>query len=152
MTLSQDPFGKLVLRTPDGSTHVGIEPVRAFPISDPARQIVLLDPEGREVATVDSIDALDPQSRALLLAELAARDFLPVITHIDRIRGEWFPCAWDVQTDRGATTIQLENEDQIRRVSGAKRVFVTDASGLRFQIPAFESLDAASRRRVERYV
>ena len=31
--LHQDPFGKLVLALPDGTQHVGVVVVRAFPIA-----------------------------------------------------------------------------------------------------------------------
>ncbi len=45
-TLEHDSFGRFILIRADGVRHVGIEPVRGFPISDPAHGISLAMPKG----------------------------------------------------------------------------------------------------------
>src|SRR5215469_13708698 len=149
--LSVDAFGRLVLTEPSGRTHVGVEPVRAFPLSDPNHWVALVDAEGHEVFHVESLDNLPPAVRQLLEAELAAREFVPIIERVVRTSGEIFPAQWDVETDRGATTLNLDSEDDIRRI-GSHRVLITDARKMRFQVPDTRTLNAYSRRVLERFV
>lgn len=149
--LSLDAFGRLVLIDAEGERHVGVEPVRAFPLSEPGRWIGLVDERGREVALVEDLDDLHPPVRRLLEEELARREFLPVIRRILRISSESEPNEWDVVTDRGPTTFTLESEEQVRRL-GPDRVLITDSRGLRYQVVSARSLDAPSRRLLERYL
>ena len=53
--LQRNSFGRLELTTADGETHVGVAPVRAFPISAPDDGIGLVDPHG--VVLLDDIHA-----------------------------------------------------------------------------------------------
>ncbi len=70
LNLSVDTFGRLVLTDADGERHVGVEPVRAFPLSHPDRFVALVDERGREVFTVDDPSTLPPAVRSVLEAEL----------------------------------------------------------------------------------
>ena len=150
-SLSIDEWGRLVLTTTDGERHLGVEPVRAFPISEPEKFISFCDPEGRETYCLMTIENLsEPQAR-LLRNELALREFLPVIERILRVTGEGTPSDWDVVTDRGETRFSLENDDDVRRI-GPNRVLITDARKLRYQIPDLQDLDARSKRLIERYL
>jgi hypothetical protein len=150
-TLDRDPFDRLVFTDSDGVEHKNVEAVRAFPISDPLHQVALLDEQGHELLLIQSLDELDRTSREIIESALAPRDFIPAITRVTKIRGEWLPCVWEVETDRGPTSISLENEDQIRRI-GKGRVLITDPAGTRFQIKHAEKLDAPTKRRIERYL
>ena len=47
--LHHDAWGRLVFTDAAGRQHVGVEPVRAFPLSDPACGVALLDAEGHEL-------------------------------------------------------------------------------------------------------
>lgn len=149
--LSHDPWGRLVLIDDEGHRHVGVEPVRAFPISDPGHFLSLCDAHGREILCVDSLADLPPATRQTLEDELALREFVPVIKRIVRVSGEISPTDWDVETDRGATRFTLDSEDDVRRIS-AHRVLITDSQKLRYQVPDTRSLDAPSRRILERYL
>jgi hypothetical protein len=149
--LSHDAWGRLVLIDDEGTRHVGVEPVRAFPLSDPTRWVSLCDPEGREVLFIESLDDLPAALRSTLEAELEGREFVPVITRIVRSSGGVFPVRWEVETDRGPTWLDLDAEDDLRRV-GAHRVLITDARKSRFQIPDTRALDSHSRKVLERYV
>lgn len=149
--LSRDPFGRLILTEPDGEPHVGVEPVRAFPLTEPGRWIALVDARGRELLMIEDLAALPGPLRASLEAELAEREFLPVITRIVRSTGDEVPCEWEVVTDRGPTRFTLETEDQLRRI-GPHRVIVTDSRNLRYLIPDSRGLDAASLRVLDRYL
>lgn len=149
--LSHDAWGRLVLIDADGQRHVGVEPVRAFPLSDPARFISLCDARGREVVCVADLADLVPATRQLLEEELALREFVPVILRIVRVSGEISPSDWDVETDRGRTRFTLDTEDDVRRI-GAHRVLISDNRKMRYQVPDTRALDASSRRLLERYL
>jgi hypothetical protein len=151
MSLTLDAYGRLVLTDPAGERHVGVEPVRAFPLSDPTHWIALVDAEGHEVLCIESLDDLPPSARQTLEDELHHREFVPVIERVLGISGETFPGHWDIETDRGCTRIELDSEDDIRRI-GSHRVLITDARKMRYQVPDTRALDAYSRRVLERYV
>jgi hypothetical protein len=97
------------------------------------------------------LDQLSPGTRTALEAELAEREFLPVIKRIYRVSLQTNPCEWEVETDRGPTKFLLKSEDDVRRLEG-NRALVTDAHGVRYLIPDSETLDRHSRRVLERYL
>jgi hypothetical protein len=149
--LTLDEQGRLVLATPDGSRHVGVEPVRAFPLSEPGRWVSICDPEGRELLCLESLDALPEASRILLEEELSLSEFVPVIQRIVRVTGDSTPSDWDVETDRGPTRFTLDGEDDVRSL-GPYRVLISDSRKVRFHIPDTRALDASSRRILDRYL
>lgn len=148
--LRLDGFGRLVLCAGDDE-FVGVEPIRAFPISDPERWVSFCNHDGREVYCLESIGSLAPETRKLLESELAMREFVPVIERIERVSGEGTPSDWEVTTDRGPTRFTLDNEEDLRALSPT-RILITDARKLRYQIPDIHRLDSASRRMLERYL
>jgi hypothetical protein len=148
--LERDAWGRLILIGADGRRHEGVEPVRAFPFSDPEHWVFIRDNEARELLCMENFAELDPCSHAVLESELAQRDFVPVIQRIENISGHTEPSEWRVVTDRGDTRFILNSEDDVRSLS-AVRVLITDASGIRYVIPDTVTLDAVSRRFLERY-
>ncbi|MCA1684426.1 MAG: DUF1854 domain-containing protein [Planctomycetia bacterium] len=149
--LSLDAWGRLVLSTDDGQQYVGVDPVRAFPISDPTSWVSFTDEHGREVFCLRTLDGLSAESRAFLERELSLRDFVPVIRRIVRVSGDSTPCDWEVETDHGRTRFTLDNEDDVRLL-GPHRVMIGDSRKLRYQIPDTRSLDGHSRRLLDRYI
>jgi hypothetical protein len=150
-SLDRDAWGRLVLIDTNGRRHVGVDPVRAFPISDPAHSISLCDAEGREVAFIEILADLPAPVRQLLETELAQREFVPVIERILRVSSDISPSDWEVETDRGRTEFTLNNDDDVRRL-GPHRALLIDTRGIRYLIPDTRTLDAASRRILERYL
>src|SRR5438309_762456 len=65
-TLHHDAWGRLVLTDAQGRVHVGVDPIRAFPITDPRRGLAICDADGREVLWIDDLDAVSPAVRPLL--------------------------------------------------------------------------------------
>ncbi|HEY0983558.1 cyanophycin metabolism-associated DUF1854 family protein [Schlesneria sp.] len=149
LTFDHDSWGRLTLTLDDGRTYAGIDPLRCFPLTDPEKLIALLDSEGHEILTLPDLDALSPQSRDVLKAELAARDFVPVIQRVISTTNPSPPCHWVVDTDRGRTRFQLESEDDVRKL-GTHRVIVADSHGIRYSIPDVRRLDSHSQRIVQR--
>ena len=151
LSLHYDAWGQLVYTDAIGATHVGVEPVRAFPISEPGQGIAILDGHGRELAWIDDLESLSPAQRGFLEEELSRRHFLPIVTKLHAIEGLTDPTMWDIDTDRGRTQFQVKNGEDIRRIAGC-RVVVVDAHGIRYLIPDYRKLDASSRRLLERYI
>jgi hypothetical protein len=147
--LGVDDWGRLVLTDAGGKRHVGVEPIRAFPISDPGKWISLCDAEGHEVAWIESLDELSEANRAILAEELAHREFVPVIQRIVSASSE-VPSDWEVITDRGPTRFTLTSDDDVRRL-GPHRAMILDARGTRYLIPDVRRLDSFSRRVVEHH-
>lgn len=149
--LETDDFGRLILELPDGSRHVGVNPVRAFPTSDPGRFIAFCDPHGRELLLLDSLEQLPPETRRVLEAELARREFQPVITRILEARAGSSQTDWRVETERGLATFATTTEEQVRSL-GDHAVQFTDTHGIRYRIPDLRTLDPHSRQVLRRFL
>jgi hypothetical protein len=146
--LKHDEFGKLVLIDDQGLRHVGVEPVRAFPITDPNRFVSILDGEGKEIVLVEDLAELTDSVRSVLEAELARREFIPIIEKIVKVHGESHPTEWEVRTDRGPVRFTINGDDDVRHL-GPNRALLVDAQGVRYLIPDVRTLDAASQRVLE---
>lgn len=151
ISLSHDDWGRLVLIDARGRRFIGVDPVRAFPISRPTGWVSICDAEGREIIALDSLDELAPSVRAMLEDELSLREFIPIIQRIVRVSADSFPCDWHVLTDRGPTVFTIDTEEDIRLL-GPKRVMITDARKIRYQVPDVEALDKQSQRLFERFL
>ena len=151
LTFRKNEWGQLVLSLPDGTEHAGVEPVRCFPLSDPDRMIALVDADGRELFNLPSLDVLNPAACEIVRHELAEREFVPVILRIMSVSSPNTPCRWDVETDRGKTSFQLESDDDIRRLGIAGAV-IADSNGIRYKIQDIGKLDGFSQRTIRRLI
>jgi Domain of unknown function (DUF1854) len=149
--LNRDAWGRLVLTAAEGRQFVGIDVVRAFPISDPSHCVSLCDAEGDEILWIDDLQDIPAVLRQTLEEELARRHFLPQILRVMKIEGLAEPTTWEVETDRGCTKFQLKSEEDVRRWGG-DRVLIVDSHAVRYLIPSVQDLDAASRRFLGRYI
>lgn len=151
ISLEYDPFGRLVLSDAAGRRHVGVEPIRAFPLSDPQRSVSVCNAEGVEVLWIEDLKALPAAARQLIEDELNRREFMPIIERVVRVSSNADPSRWEVVTDRGTTEFMLKNEDDVRRI-GPHGAILLDSAGMRYLVPDTKQLDAASRRVLERYL
>lgn len=149
--LQHDAWGRLVLIDAEGRRYVGVEPVRCFPISDPQQWVSIVDAEGRELACIERLDDIPAATRKTLTEELSRREFMPVIERITDVSTGTDPAQWEVITDRGSTTFMLKSEEDIRRLSPT-RLLIIDDHGIRYSIPDLRTLDAASRKMLERFM
>lgn len=150
--LERNPFGKLVLIHPDGMVHVGVVPVRAFPVRSPQVGIALVSTDGKEVAWIDQLAQLPPAVRALVEDELASREFMPEIARIVGVTSFSTPCTWTVETDRGQTEFVLRGDEDIRRLSASGALLISDIHGIHYLVRDQYALDAASRRILDRFM
>jgi len=151
LDLHRDAFGRLVLRDAQGRPQVGVQPVRAFPLSAPGEGLSLLDARGRELVWLESLDALPPAPRALLEEELRRREFVPEILRLRAVSSFSTPSVWQVDTDRGATRLVLKGEEDIRRLGGGE-LLITDRHVLSYRVRDFAALDRHSKRLLERFL
>jgi hypothetical protein len=151
VNLCRDAWGRLVLSLPERGQPIVVEPVRCFPLTQPAEHLSLVDGHGREVLRIGSLDELPTESRRVLEETLAEREFSPVLQRIDAISSPSPPCWWDVETDRGRTRFHLDSEDDIRRLPDGT-VILADANGIRYRILDEKQLDAGSRAILRRFL
>jgi len=150
-TLTRDAHGRLNLTTADGTVHEGVVPVRAFPISAPDGGLSLVSADGHELRWIERLADLPAGVRQAIDAELAVREFTPLIHRIVEVSTFSTPSTWTVDTDRGRTNLVLKSEDDIRRL-GNGRLLISTAQGLQFGITQVSGLDRHSRKLLERFL
>ena len=79
------------------------------------------------------------------------RDFVPEIRRIRGVSRFSTPSVWDVETDRGDTSLVLRGEEHIRRL-GASGLMIADQHGVHFLIRDLRALDRASRALLDRFL
>lgn len=149
--LHRDAYGRLVLTAASGERHEGVIPVRAFPIAAPDQGISLVDSDGHEVAWIERLADLPPTAGQLIDEELASREFVPEIEKIAGVSSFACPSTWQVLTNRGAATLVLKGEEDIRRLTHT-RLLIADANGIQFLIRDTGTLDRHSRKLLDRFL
>ena len=149
--LSRNAFGKLILTDDAGEVHIGVAPVRAFPIQAPDKGISMVLSNGKEVAWIDDLGALPLEVRELVMDELEGREFMPEILQVLRVSSYATPCTWYVRTDRGDTEFTLKGEEDIRRI-GASSLLVADNHGINFLIRDMYTIDKHTRKILDRFL
>ena len=149
-TLYRNDFGRLVLVDAQGTAHVGVVPVRAFPIAAPLEGLSLVGPDGHELAWVDRLETLPQDLRRLIEDELAPREFVPTIQQLIAVSSFATPSTWSVVTDRGPLDFVLKAEEDIRRLEGGA-LLISSSEGLQLRVSDRFGLDRASRRLLERF-
>lgn len=151
-TLERTPFGKLVLTNASGERFEGVVPVRAFPIQSPEDGISLVSTDGKEVAWVDLLSDVPQPAQDLIRAELATREFMPVIERIVSVTSYSTPCTWTVETDRGTTEFVLRGDEDIRRIGKDNALLIADAHGIQYLVRDQFAMDAHSKRIFDRFL
>jgi hypothetical protein len=98
-----------------------------------------------------SLADLPDELRALVEAELAQREFMPVITRIVGVASFATPSTWQVETDRGPASFVLKGEEDIRRLT-PPALLIADSHGIHFLIRDRSALDQHSRRILDRFL
>ncbi|GAB3268802.1 DUF1854 domain-containing protein [Chitinimonas naiadis] len=149
--LAIDSYGHLVLTTPDGTRHIDVTPVRAFPIAAPEDGLSLLDRDGHELIWISRLDQLPAAQRTLIEAALQQREFMPEIRQLKSVSTYATPSTWTVDTDRGETQFILRGEEDIRRIKDGL-LLIADSHGIQFLIRDLYSLDRHSRKLLDRFL
>jgi hypothetical protein len=147
LRVSLDAFGDLEVRL-SGEEYTKVQALRAFPISEAMRFIVLREENEKEIGMIEDPGAMEARSEKVLKEELERRYFIPKVVRINRIDESYGMPRWDVETDRGARHFELHTRQDARWL-GAGRVLIRDADGNRYEIPDIRKLDPQSRALVE---
>lgn len=121
----------------------------AFPYSDPAHYVVLFHDE-QEIGVVSDLTDLDPHSGRLLKEMVAKRYHVPEVKRILAIEEAHNATRWDVETDMGQRSFEVQDRDNFRRVRGGG-VVIIDVDTNRFRIPDVTALDKHSRKLMDMY-
>ena len=148
--LERDALGNLIFIDAKGERHVGVHPVRAFPITAPSAGIGIMNQSGKEVCWFPDVALIPEVELVLIEEELAAREFMPVIERITQVSTFATPSIWDIETDRGLTRIRLKGEEDIRRIAG-NTLLIADSNGLQFIIKDSTQLDKVSKKLLDRF-
>ena len=148
--LERDSLGRLVFVDSNGTRHIGVHPVRAFPITAPRAGIAMMDQSGKELFWYPDVAAITEAELGLIEEELAAREFMPVIEKITHVSTFATPSIWDIETDRGPTRIRLKGEEDIRRIAG-NTLLIADSNGMQFLIKDATQLDKVSKKLLDRF-
>ncbi|MBU3615758.1 DUF1854 domain-containing protein [Polynucleobacter sp. JS-Polo-80-F4] len=146
----RDALGRLVFTDSKGERHVGVHPVRAFPITAPGAGIGIMNQSGKELCWFPNMAAISEAELGLIEEELAEREFMPVIQKITNVSTFATPSIWDIETDRGPTRIRLKGEEDIRRIAG-NTLLIADSNGLQFLIQDSTQLDKVSKKLLDRF-
>ena len=149
--LSRDAHGRLVLTDAQGQAHVGVNAVRAFPISAADEGISLVDGDGHELVWLSTLAGLPAVQSALVREALTQREFMPTIERVTAVSSFVTPSVWSVVTDRGPTQLLLKGEENIRRIAEGV-LLVSDAHGVQFLIRNPQDMDRESRRLLDRFL
>jgi hypothetical protein len=149
--LHRNAKGRLVLTDAEGVLHESIVPVHAFPITAPELGVALVDAEGHELVWLDNLSDLTTDIRALVLEELASREFIPEILSIKQVSTFATPSVWEVETDRGTTSFILKVEEDIRRLNHTA-LLIAGSQGIHFLIRNIEKMDKNTRRILDRFL
>ena len=115
------------------------------PLTAPAEQAVVYSAEGKELALIPRLSALDKNSRQALTAHLRRRTLTAAITRVKDLAQQFGAIYWDVETDRGPREFVLKGVTEHVRFLSEKRMLITDVDGNRFEIKDLSALDKASQ-------
>jgi hypothetical protein len=151
VTFWRDRFGQLMLKLTDGREYREVVLTLAFPLTHPSRMLVLRDSELHEIGIIDDYLTVDEQSRKLLEEELEKAYFIPRILRILSAQQEHHLGTFEVETDRGPRTVQIEFLQRIRFLPGG-RVVLQDVDANRYEIASINNLDARSQALLEPFL
>ena len=146
-----DATGHWFYVSSEGVRHEQVIAVRAFPVAAPDAGVALVDSEGHELLWIAALDDLSAALRANVVRALIQREFMPRILKLRGVSSLVAPCTWEIETDRGDTSLLLKGEEDIRRLS-ATVLIVTDSYGVQFLIRDLAQMDRHSRKLLDRFL
>jgi len=144
---------QVFLRFHRGGTQTPVKVVWARPISGRGDEVCFVDPaQKKEVLMLESLEALDPASRAIAEEELSRRYLVPRITRVIRATASFGVRYWHVETDLGERRFALKHASKNAVWVSEEHLVLRDTLGCRYEINPFSSLDPRSRAEVERVI
>ena len=143
LKITRNSFEELTVELSDGTTYTNVEAVRSFPLTDSNKYISLLDSEEKEIGIIQDVKQLPRESERVLRSELQKRYFMPKITKIHKLDGEFGVTQWVVETNRGPVTFGMRTRYDVVSLENG-RVLIKDADGNRYEIENYHRLDPDS--------
>lgn len=147
----QGPSGRWYFVSADGVQYEHVMAVRSFPVAAPEEGIAVVDVDGKELLWIPHLHLLSDTVRVNILKAMTQREFMPQILKLLGVSSFVTPSIWDIETDRGFTTLLLKGEEDIRRLS-ASVLLVTDGHGVQFLIRDIAQMDRQSRKLLDRFL
>jgi hypothetical protein len=147
----QSPSGRWFYVAADGVRHEHVMAIRSFPVAAPNEGIALVDVDGKELLWIPHLDQVKVEARGNIEKAMTQREFMPQILKLYGVSGFVTPSTWDIETDRGRTSLLLKGEEDIRRLSGTV-LLVTDGHGVQFLIRDLAQMDRYSRKLLDRFL
>ncbi|MFM1948439.1 MAG: hypothetical protein RL706_460 [Pseudomonadota bacterium] len=147
----QNAAGRWFFVSAEGVEHEPVMAVRSFPVAAPEEGIAVVDVDGKELLWIPHLNQLSESVRVQIVKAMTQREFMPQIMKLHGVSSFVTPCTWDVETDRGATSLLLKGEEDIRRLS-ATVLLVTDGHGVQFLIRNLAQMDRHSRKLLDRFL
>lgn len=147
----QSPSGRWFYVSAEGVRHDHVMAVRSFPVAAPSEGIALVDVDGKELLWIPHLDQVNAEARAKIQMAMTQREFMPEILKLYGVSGFVTPSTWEIETDRGRTSLLLKGEEDIRRLSGTV-LLVTDGHGVQFLIRDLAKMDRYSRKLLDRFL
>ena len=111
----------------------------------------MIDPHGHELAWIEQLTDLPDESRKLVeRISRAGSSFRKSGVSVS-VSSFATPSTWQVETDRGDTTLMLKGEEDIRRLS-SPALLIADSHGVNFLVRDRFSLDSHSRKILDRFL
>jgi len=133
-----------------GAPLEDVRVARCFPWSVSDCYISVRSKEGKEVALIRDLEALDDASRRIVLEELRDKVFNPKILSISHCKREFDVTRITAQTDRGEVTFQLRTRDDVRVLSEGRALF-RDVDGNTYELADLQQLDPSSRKHLSEF-
>lgn len=149
--LERNARGELVARLPGRDELLkDVRVARCFPWSQVERFLSVRNADGKEIALLETLDAVDPDTRRIIEEELAEKVFVPKIRRIADYKAEFGVVSVSAETDRGDVSFQLRNRDDVRVLAGGRALF-RDVDGNVYEVTNYSALDRASQKHIEEY-
>lgn len=129
---------------------------RAFPFDMPYEYISVLDRDKKEIGFIRSLDDFDEPERTMLINELDAKYYTPVIKRIISVKERYGFSYWRCECEFGEKSFTLR--DTFRSIikahtaEGRERIYILDVDGNRYEIPDVEALNRMSYKKIELYL
>lgn len=123
----------------------------ALPLSErPGPVSILVAGKKKELAYLDSLDRLDPESRKIAEEELDIAVILPRITAVNSVWPRFGNYYWDVDTTKGHRKFLLVSPENNSQYIGPDAVIVKDVSGNSYEINPISELDKKSLKELDK--
>lgn len=125
--------GEYRLTFPDDRSYVKFNAYKTFPLTLP-EQYISLRAGNDEIGIIRDLKEFDKGTQQVVRELLTRRYFVPKLQRIVDVKERYGGMIWVIDTDRGQKTIITKSLQESIFESSAKRYFLTDVEGNRYEI------------------